>query len=256
MFSNKAAKLILFALIVLPVLFTSACAASTPTAAPAVAPAATSVAPAEATAPTVLPTAAPTSLPPSPTVAPTIPSPPTATTPPPTPTSVPLADQLTVWCMPVGYLPVSATTDPTSMPKNGVTGSTVNGTLSFQVPFSSCTFVYTFGQAKPAGTTLQVYDLNKAPWLKATLKAAPSNPNVMYAVLTHTYITDPPLWSTTYRFVATAPDGTQIKEDSIIFHKYAPTLCWNGLLPNVKTLTCQKQEDIHPWGRQLSEEIL
>ena len=36
MFSNKAAKLILFALIVLPVLFTSACAASsTPTAAPA-----------------------------------------------------------------------------------------------------------------------------------------------------------------------------------------------------------------------------
>ncbi|MDR3562909.1 MAG: hypothetical protein P4N59_15945, partial [Negativicutes bacterium] len=76
----------------------------------------------------------------------------------------------------------------------------VNGTLSFQVPFSSCTFVYTFGQPKPAGTTLQVFDLNTAPWLKATLTAAASNPNVMYGVLTHTYITDPPVWSTTYRF--------------------------------------------------------
>src|SRR5271169_6553211 len=135
MFSNKAAKLILFALIVLPVLFTSACAASsTPTAAPA----ATSIAPAATTAPTTapaVPTALPTSLPPSPTVAPTFPPPATPTTPPPAATSAPQADQLTVWCMPAGYTPVSATSDPTSMPKGAVTGSTVNGTLSFQVPF-------------------------------------------------------------------------------------------------------------------------
>lgn len=258
MFNSKVAKLILFVLFALPVLFTSACNGGlaeqvtlTPSEAATAAPAAATTAPsAVTTAPSatiapVLPTAEPTAIPPSPTVEPTIP--PTPTTPPATPTSAPQADKLTAWCMPAGYFPVSATTDPTIMPTNGITGSTVKGTLSFQVPFSSCTFVYTFGQPKPAGTTLQVYDLSSTPWLTVTLKASSSNPNVMYAVLTHTYITNPPLWSTTYRFVVAAPDGTKIKEDSIIFHRYTPALCWNGLLPNVNTLTCQKQQDIHPW---------
>ena len=244
MFGNKAVKLILFVLIVLPVLFTSACGASTPAvvqntqAAPAVA----------AVAPTPLPptpTLEPTTVPASPTVAPTVP--PTPTTPPPTSTSVPQADQLTAWCMPEGYYPASATTDPTSMPKIAKTGSMVKGALEFVVPFSSCTFVYTFGQAKPAGTDLEIYDLTPTPWLKVALTASSSNPNVMYAVIRHTYIINPPLWTTTYRFVVRTPDGTKIKEDPLTFRRYTPTPCWNGLLPNVIKLTCQKQEDIHPW---------
>jgi len=244
MSGNKTVERILFALIFLPVLFTSACAASTPAVVQntQAAPAAAVVAP---TNPPPAPTLAPTTVPASPTVAPTIP--PLSPTPPPTPTTAPQADQLTAWCMPEGYYPVSATTDPTIKPATAKTGSLVNGALSFQVPFSSCTFVYTFGQPKPAGTALKIYDLSSAPWLTVTLKASPSNPNVMYAVLTHTYIINPPLWTTTYRFVVNTPDGTQVRQDSLTFHKYAPTLCWNGLLPNVKTLTCQKQEDIHPW---------
>jgi hypothetical protein len=249
MFANKAAKLILFAVIVLPVLFTSACSSSTPIVVQntQAAPAAVALAPTTPPAmPTLAPTPAPTDLPASPTVAPTVP-PPTPTTPPPTPTSAPQADQMTAWCMPEGYFPVSATTDPTSMPKIAKTGSVVNGALSFQVPFSSCTFVYTFGQAKPAGTTLEIYDNNPAPWLKVPLTASSSNPNVMYAVIKHTYIINPPLWTTTYQFVVRTPDGTKVKTDPLTFHRYAPALCWNGLLPNPKTLTCQKQEDIHPW---------
>jgi hypothetical protein len=146
-----------------------------------------------------------------------------------------------------GYFPDLAAADPTIMPKIAKTGSMVNGTLSFQVPFSSCTFVYTFGQAKPAGTKLQIYDMTPAPWLTVTLKSSSSNPNIMYAVVKHSYIINPPLWTTTYRFVVTAADGTKIKEDPLTFHRYAPELCWNGLLPKVNTLTCQKQEDIHPW---------
>ncbi len=230
MFANKTAKLIFLAMIILPVLFTSACsaalnaqaapfvAADTPTAAPV--------------SPTVAPTTAPTT---------------TSTTAQATPTSSAQTDQLTAWCMPEGYFPVAAGTDPTIMPAIAKTGTVVNGTLSFQVPFSSCTFVYNFAQPKPAGTLLEVYDMTPSPWLKVTLKPSPTNPNVMYAVLRHSYIINPPLWTTTYRFVIVAPDGTKIKEDPLTFHRYAPALCWNGLLPNAKTLTCQKEQDIHPW---------
>jgi hypothetical protein len=256
MFSSKAAKLILFVLIVLPVLFTSACGASTPTvvqdtqAAPAAAPtlAPTSLPAVPTLAPTPLPavpTLAPTPLLPSPTAAPT--DLPQAPTPPPTPASAQQADQLAAWCMPEGYFPDLAAADPTIMPKIAKTGSLVKGALSFQVPFSSCTFVYTFGQAKPAGTKLEIYDLTPAPWLTVSLKPSASNPNILYAVLRHSYIINPPLWSTTYRFVVSAPDGTKIKEDSLTFHKYTPELCWNGLQPSPTKLTCLKQQDIHPW---------
>ncbi|MDR3573112.1 MAG: hypothetical protein P4L50_04585 [Anaerolineaceae bacterium] len=244
MIIQKVVKLIWFAGIVLPLVFMSACAA----AAPSLAPNTLAAQAAAPTTPPVMPsdppTALPTTVPAAPTLAPTLP--PAPTTPPATPTALPQAGQLNVWCMPVGYLP-SLVADKTVMPAAAKTGTLVNGVLSFQVPFSYCTVVYTFAQAEPAGTTLQLYDLTPTPWLKVPLQVSASNPNIMYAVLRHSYIIDPPLWTTTYRFVVYTPDGTKIKEDKLTFHKYTPAVCWNGLLPNPTNLTCIKEQDIHPW---------
>jgi hypothetical protein len=162
-------------------------------------------------------------------------------------TAVQTPTGLNMWCMPEGFNPAAQQDAPTTKPAAAKTSAIVNGIPEFQVPFSYCTFVYSMDKTLPEGTELQVLDSHKAAWLKANLIPVADQANVYYAVLTHSYIINPPLWRVTYTFVVHTPDGNDLRSDQITFRKWIPKLCWNGGLPNVNTLTCVKQQDIHPW---------
>ncbi|MEA4906705.1 MAG: hypothetical protein GYA17_16295 [Chloroflexi bacterium] len=200
---------------------------------------------------TQAPSAAPataTMLPPTATLEPSpTPVPPTATLP---PTSTPVPEQFTAWCVPADTgIPPAASDQPWVMPTEGMrTVEVVDGANQLVTHNVSCTFVYTFAQALPAGSMLKVEDDFNNTWLESELTPAGDNANTVYAVLNHSYIVDPPLWTITYRFVVTAPDGSEKRSDSIVFDKgWRPEACWNGALPNPVTLKCIKWEDLHPW---------
>ena len=151
---------------------------------------------------------------------------------------------LTAWCLPkLGYIPAEWKGEPYLMPDNAQEPALVDEALDFTFPFISCTFVYTTDGPFPKDAELEVYDLmNKNPWLKTKLLEVPDDPNSGYAVLKHAYIVEPPLWFITYRFVVRGSDGKELKSDLVNIHKWRPTLCWDGSLPDPITEYCPSED--------------
>ncbi|MEA4906704.1 MAG: hypothetical protein VB089_03735 [Anaerolineaceae bacterium] len=225
----------IFALAVL--LFQTACSTATPpastaTSVPQEAPTAT----ASPLPPTEeLPSATATALP--------------SATPAPTATEVgPLAlaqDGFADWCYPQG--PISAS-DPWVMAAEGVPARDVYGVTSLITPATSCTFVFTFNQAMPEGTTLEVYDNNPAPWINVPLTPAGEDEAVGYTTLLNPYIIDPPFWQISYQFILRDPQGNQVWQNQVTFDRgYRPELCWDGTLPDPLTMRCWWEKELHPW---------
>jgi len=182
---------------------------------------------------TLVPTDAPTEAPPTATatLAPTD----TAT-----PTLEPLAvvlDGVTAWC--VSYrdpYPLGGTAD---MPSYARVARVVNGRLKLNVSRGSCTFVFTFNQAMPAGAELQVLDSKGVKaWTKAALNPAGSDPMRGFAVLTSQMLNDSAYWEITYPFALVASDGTILWKDDVVVFKTFPGLCWEGSTPDPVTLFC------------------
>ena len=218
---------------------------------PAPAPTAAPTTPATATAaPTDIPLPAPSATPqPTATATATATATFTATaTPTAAPTFGPAEDGLSAWCLPAGEL-VSLAADPLSPPANALYGEMVAGALEIRkLPFSACVFLYTFNQPPPDGLTLEVYELNqKAPWLKAELLPVEGRPGALSALLRHTYIIEPPLWSVSYEFAVRDAAGTELRRDRVDLSRWTPVLCWNGQPPNPITLRCPLAQDLHPW---------
>lgn len=186
---------------------------------------------------TTAPTA--TALPPTPTLVP-----PTST-----PTPVPADEQVISWCIPKEQaLYVKAGDDPAAMPEKARAGKLSNGVIDVATPDLSCTFVFNLGTPLKDGTVLEVLDGMDQVWLKKALIASPKNPNLSYVVLTHSYITDPPFWSMVYKVALKGADGTALWNGKLNVHSsWMPDKCWDGTMPNMKTLYCKKQQDLHPW---------
>ncbi len=203
-------------------------------------PTATATAPAEAAA-AATNTAAPTFT--------ATPLPPTATPQPSATPNLALAqDGLSAWCLPQNVL-VSAASDPLAPPAKAQIGKIENGALEIRnMPWSACVFLYTFNQPAPSGLTLEIYDLNqKTPWWKADLTPISSKPTTVYTLLRHTYIIDPPLWNVGYEFAVRDANGTELHRDRVNLHRWVTGLCWQGTYPDVRTLYCPPQQDLHPW---------
>jgi len=154
------------------------------------------------------------------------------------------AEGLTAWCLPkLGYIPPEWKGEPYIMPDNAQEPALVDEALDFTFPFISCTFVYTTEGPFPKDAELEVYDLaNKDPWLKSKLEPVPDDPNSAYVVLKHAYIVEPPLWFIQYKFVVRGPDGKFLKSDLVNIHKWRPTLCWDGSLPDPITEYCPSED--------------
>lgn len=213
--------------------------------------------PTAAPEPTQAPTAAasatlePTVVPPTNTPEPTatlVPSP-TPVTPTPTNTPVPPEEQVTGWCIPrEKAMTVKASPDPVMMPDGAEPMGLKGGALEIVTPALSCTLVFNLGQPVDEGALLHLVDRLGHPWLTTDIIIAPNDPNKGYAVLTHTYVTDPPAWETIYGLEAKNASGENLWAGSLNINKgWLPAPCWDGQLPNPVTLRCHLQQDLHPW---------
>ena len=99
----------------------------------------------------------------------------------------------------------------------------------------------------PEGVQLQFADASKAVWLKADLKPG-TKPNTGFVALRHSYIIDPPVWSTTYTAKLVTKDGAEAWSSPMIFKRgYTPGKCYNGAWPDPVTWYCYYPPDAHPW---------
>jgi len=240
MLQKPFSKTLIFVCLI-AVIALSACSAA-PTAAPTA-----SLPPSAA----VTDTQEPTSVPPTETLAATatlIPSP-TPVPPTPTITPVPAEEQVTGWCIPrEKAMVVKAGPDPVIMPEGAQPMGLKGGALEIVTPVLSCTLVFNLGQPVGEGALLQLNDRLGHPWLTVDLITAPNDPNRAYAVLTHTYVTDPPVWEIIYPIAAKNSAGENLWSGSININKgWLPEPCWDGQLPNPITLRCHLQQDLHPW---------
>lgn len=191
-----------------------------------------------------------TSLPPTP-VPPTATPVPNTATPLPTQTSVPTATQipalavvpegLDTWCLPIEFgVHVDGPGGADTMPEGARPGAVdkTQGILNLHIPAITCTIVYTFNQPMPTGVMVNIYDLNKAPFLEAPLTPSKTNPNKGYVTINHPYVINPPFWWLDYTFVVTNTDGNELHRIPVQVFKTLPDKCWDGSLPNPVTLFC------------------
>lgn len=117
------------------------------------------------------------------------------------------------------------------------------------IPNYSCNYVFHFNQTAPQGLKVEVYDwLQKQPVFTLPAVPASDNPNAAVMVSTNTYLTSPPVWEYTYRFVLRDPGGPVFWEGQVRLDKgWRPDICLAGVLPNPKTLRCPLRQDAHPW---------
>ena len=204
------------------------------------------------------PARAPTQTPPPPTSTDTVAPPLTPTAivlPSDTPTEVPTAttvptdtatpvpplavaqDGVTAWC--VSFKdpnPLGGTADAPSYARMG---KVVKGVLNLNVARGTCTFVFTFNQALPAGTELQALNASgDQAWTKAALTPVSSNPKQGFATLNHPMLNSPSYWQVTYPFDLVASDGSVLWKSNVLLYKTFPGLCWEGSTPDPVTLFC------------------
>lgn len=242
--SQKPFSRILIVMCLLAVLVSACSAAPTAAPAPTQEPTQAPVQPATATP-------QPTAVPPTDTPEPTatlIPSP-TPVPPTPTNTPVPAEQQATGWCIPrEKSMTVKAGVDPVVMPEGARPMELKDGALRIITPALSCTLVFNLGRPVGEGALLQVNDRFGHPWLTTDIITAPNDPNLGYAVLTHTYVTDPPAWELVYTLDAKNSAGETLWTGALDVDKgWRPEPCWDGQMPNPVTLRCHLQQDLHPW---------
>jgi hypothetical protein len=237
MYHHKFMKTIFFPLCILAVGISAAgCSAvsflspatATPTAVPA----------------TNTPLPSPTAVPPTATPAPTNTAVPTAT---PLPALAIAPDGINPWCLPTKFFSkyLEGPNGPASMPEGAQAGAIdkVTGRINLHIPAVSCTIVLAFNQPIPDGMKLQVWDARpQEPFITYDLKANPGNPKEGYAVLTHTYIINPPKWWMDYTFVVVTADGREVLRSPAHVFKSLPEKCWDNSLPDPITLFCPIQD--------------
>jgi hypothetical protein len=246
MFGIRISSKILLLFLAVMVFALPACSAATPvpvvpTQAP-VQPTAAATVPPAPTATLVPPTATsePTA---TATVAPTeTPVPPTATS-----TPVPGDQQVSGWCIPKEKaMTIKAADDPAQAPEGAWVGTFTKDTLLLKKPALSCTLVFNLGHALPAGSVVEVLDGYNHPWLKADILPS-SNPDIGYAKLTHSYITEPPTWDSYYGLQVKSGDQVAWSGKLQVENSWLPAKCWDNTYPFFKTQRCRLQQDLHPW---------
>ena len=190
---------------------------------------------------------------------------PTATTVP-TDTATPVPplavaqDGVTAWC--VSFKdpnPLGGTADTPSYARMG---KVVKGVLNLNVAHGTCTFVFTFNQALPAGTELQALNASgDQAWTKAALTPVSSNPKQGFATLNHPMLNSPSYWQVTYPFDLVASDGSILWKSNVLLYKTFPGLCWEGSTPDPVTLFLPAQRyrfhsSLHTGARKMTPDFV
>jgi hypothetical protein len=143
---------------------------------------------------------------------------------------------------------IDAARDPAQIPPDVTPGALENDAYGLVTPSQVCNMAFTLNNPVAPETVLEVLDAYNNPWLDVPLTVSTGSPNVGVAVMTHSYIVEPPFWEIVYPVRLLAPDGSVIWEGKINAHRgWNPEPCWDGTAPNISTLYCPKQQDLHPW---------
>jgi hypothetical protein len=174
-----------------------------------------------------------------------------------TATPAPAAQEptLNAWCMPAEVMTtLTSGVAQISMPANALPATSTNGLTTLLYPASSCSFVFNLSTPLADGTTLEFYDNGSktTPWLKAKVNQMPDNPNTGVALVKHTYVVNPPMWSITYHLILRSPDGAALWSQDVKFkYRWQPTPCWDGSIGDFTDLSswdgCHYKPDAHPW---------
>lgn len=172
---------------------------------------------------------------------------PTSTNTPEPPLSV-LGDGVSGWCL-SQEASLALLEQPGTPPDNAKLGHFIDGNLNIDgLPVRACVFIYKFNKTAPEGTRLEIYDMNPgSPWLSVELSPVAEDPQSVAGKVTHSYIIEPPYWDISYIFVLKDNQGTEIQRDTVNLHRWKPGKCWNGQYPNLTTMRCPLQQDLHPW---------
>ncbi|MHC1785304.1 MAG: hypothetical protein AB9891_21580 [Anaerolineaceae bacterium] len=147
--------------------------------------------------------------------------PPTATSVPPTATALPLPtatalpsptavpplalddEGLTIWCYPTTLLTAPPSSAGLANAPENTNGSGIEGDMVLlTIPNYSCNYVFHLNQKAPEGLKVEVYDwLQKLPIFNLALSPATDDPNAAVLVTKNAYLTSPPVWEYTYKFV-------------------------------------------------------
>lgn len=172
----------------------------------------------------------------------------------PSPTPIPplaiAKDGLTVWCYPDNQISAPPVSDTMAEMPVGVRSSTIEeGIVQVVIPNYSCNYVFNFNQKPPEGLMLEIYDwLQKQPVFSLPLKPASDKSTAAVAYTKNAYLTSPPVWEYTYRFVVKDAAGAELWNNQVHLDKgWRPNICLAGVLPNPKTLRCPLRQDSHPW---------
>lgn len=235
MFVSKKMKLFVFSIMVMSVVTgLTGCSTipflSLPTETPTITP----------IPPTDTPQPTPTPVTPTATPAPTETATPTVT---PLPPLAVVPDGINPFCLTKKYFisHIDGPAGPASMPEFAQAGAVdkKTGTINFPISAIDCTLVLTFNQPVPSGMKLQVWDARpQEPFIVYDMPANPSNPKEAYAVMTHSYIVDPPKWWMDYTIVVITADGNEVFRAPIHVQKPLPEKCWDDSYPDPITLFC------------------
>ena len=145
-----------------------------------------------------------------------------------TPTEVasePFPDGMEIWCLPEG---IAYPKDPAQIekPENAVDAFYDGTTVFIEGPASAC-FVFLPDEGSNAENTVAIYDQsNSGPWY--TRKFYESQDGLV-AILSHTYITNPPYWKINYRIELLDEAEEVLFEAPLSYSRnWTPTTCWNG----------------------------
>lgn len=166
----------------------------------------------------------------------------------PEPTLGLVGDGLSGWCIPEG-VSLSLLDQKNTPPENAKVGKFTNGEFDINdLPVGACLFRYSFNKTAPEDAILEIYDSNPtSPWLTIKLTPVSEDPQTIAGVATHPYIIAPPFWDISYTLVLKDGSGAEIQRDTLNLHRWKPGKCWNGQYPNINTMRCPLQQDLHPW---------
>jgi hypothetical protein len=176
-------------------------------------------------------------------------------TPLPSPTATPdtlgLVDNgFTAWCIPYDiFYSADALTQTGQMPEGARPGSRKDdGTMALDIQVQSCTLMFTFNREVPAGTRLQVQDLNPQPFIDVEMTHVTEHSNMVFTTVNHPYIVDPPFWSITYEIRVVDPSGAALWSEPVAFKRsWVAGYCYHGEMPDPVTFQCIGYGEAHPW---------
>jgi hypothetical protein len=160
-----------------------------------------------------------------------------------------LDGKIKIWCLPQGKQEdLTSLTTSGTMLAEAQPARVVDGVVTQVIESVYCAFTYDFGVPAPQGTLLKVFDPSGTEFVSQEMLPVDSNPNMVYTVVRHPYVVNPPFWTIEYKTGVYGSGGEEIAAMQVNYKRgWTPFLCYGGVWPEPANLTCPAMGEAHPW---------